>query len=124
MKNVLMVMNVLVVAFLFTGCTAYHLSTQSFIEQLKDSRVQHHLFVKGNDLKIILCFDKGNRPTDISINHRTSIRIHLTNHTRQTFYLNTVTLTDSTVGGSKTHFFNAPVKAIKFGDISKIEIFK
>jgi hypothetical protein len=122
MKKILYLSILLVISA--HGFTQFHISKESLIEQFKGSSKREHIFVRGNDLAIILCLDKNERQTDVPVNNRTGIRIFLNDKSKKTFYFNTVVLTDSTIGGSKTHFFNAQIKPIRFSDISKIEILK
>jgi hypothetical protein len=107
-----------------TGFTQFHITKESLVEQFKGTGKRGHIFVRGNDLTIILCTDKNGHQTDVSVTNRTGIRIFLNDKSKKTFYFNTVVLTDSTIGGSKTHFFNAQIKPIRFSDISKIEILR
>jgi hypothetical protein len=122
---------------LLTGCATYHLSTQSLVEQFANSSTEKKKIllpifpytffvdpVTGNDLRTIKCLDKNGQEKIIEVTNRTGIRITKTDSTRTTFYFNTLLLKDSTITGSKTHFFNAHIKPINFTDISKIEIQK
>jgi hypothetical protein len=125
------------VSILFSGCTTYHLSTQSLLEQFANSGTEkkttilivapYFFFpgsVKGNDLTSIVCQNnKGNAET-IVIAQRTAIRITKTDGSRTTFYFNTLIIKDSTITGSKSDFFNVPIKPIKLEDIAKLEVQK
>jgi hypothetical protein len=104
----------------FTGCSTYHLSTQSLLEQFAGTGTEKkttflivvpYVFfpgvVKGNDLRTLKCVDKDDKEKDIPVTNRTQVRI---------------TKLDSTITGSKTHFMNAQIKPIKFRDILKIEV--
>jgi|HubBroStandDraft_5_1064220.scaffolds.fasta_scaffold2164544_1 hypothetical protein len=71
--------------------------------------IRHHPHVEKKSFK-------GTNPT--------GIRFIKTDNSKQTFYLNTITLTDSTITEDKTHFFSSYIQLIKFYDISKIEILK
>jgi len=119
------------------SCATYHVSTQSLIEQFANSSTEKKKIVlpifpytffidpvSGNDLKTIKCLDKSEQEKIIPVTNRTGIRITQINNSRTTFYFNTLLLKDSTITGSKTHFFNAQITPIKFTDISKIEIQK
>ena len=123
--------------FLLTGCATYHLSTQSLIEQFGNSSTEKkktllpvfpYIFfidpVTGNDLQTIKVLDKNGQEIVLPVTNRTGVRITRTDSSRTTFYFNTLLLKDSTITGSKTHFFNAHIKPINFKDISKIEIQK
>jgi hypothetical protein len=122
---------------LLTGCATYHLSTQSLVEQFGNSSTEKkkillpvfpYLFfvdpVTGNDLQTIKVLDKNGQEKILTVTNRTGVRITRTDSSRTTFYFNTLLLKDSTITGSKTHFFNAHIKPINFRDISKIEIQK
>jgi hypothetical protein len=117
------------------GCTTYHLSTQSLLEQFANSGTEKKttvLFeppfffypgtVKGNDLTSITCLDTHGHQKTILLSNRTSIRITKTDNSRTTFYFNTLILKDSTIAGSKSHFFNVPIKPIKLSDIATLEV--
>jgi hypothetical protein len=105
---------VLLCSILLASCTTYKITTTSLANQLNN--------VKGNDLKTIKCIGKKNKEIDIAITNRTGVRITKNDSTRTTFYFNTLIIRDSAIIGSKTHFFNATTKPIKFSEISTIEI--
>jgi hypothetical protein len=107
-----------------SGFSQYHISKDSLINQMQKGAPEKHIFVTGNDLQTIACLDKNENAVNLEITNRTGIRIIRKDNSKKTFYLNTVIITDSTIGGSKTHFFNAQIKAIRFSDIDKIEILK
>jgi hypothetical protein len=112
---------------LLTSCAAYQLSTQSLSDQLNGNIVSKGYLlatnaVKGNDLKTIKCIDKNGKEKVITVTNRTGVRITKNDNSKTTFYFNTLLIKDSSIIGSKTHFFNDKVKPIKFSDISKIEI--
>ena len=122
---------------ILSSCTTYHLSNQSLLEQFAGSSTEKktvfliippYVFfpgvVNGNDLKTIKCADKNGKEKIIEITNRTGVRITKTDGTKTTFYFNTLIIRDSTITGSKTHFFNAQIKPINLGDIGKIEIQK
>ena len=113
-------------AFL-TGCASYQISGSSLSEQLNENVVSKGYLlatnaVRGNDLKSIKCIDKNGKEKEIAVTYRTGIRSTKTDHSRTTFYFNTLLIKDSAITGSKTHFFNEKVKPIKFSDIVKMEI--
>jgi hypothetical protein len=66
---------------------------------------------------------KGNI-SDLPVTPHTAVRISTKDNKRVQLYFNTLLIKDSTITGSKSHFFNAPVTPIIFGDITKIEIQK
>lgn len=78
--------------------------------------------VTGNDLKTLKCIDSKGIEKIITITNRTGIRITRVDNSRTTFYINTLLLKDSSITGSKTHFFNMPIKPINFSDILKLEV--
>src|SRR5258706_7194998 len=131
------VMPLFICACLTTSCATYHLSNQSLLEQFSDSRTETKViifiappyvffpgFVKGNDVRAIICLDQNQKENVIPVTRRTGVRITKQDGTRTTFYFDTLLLKDSTISGSKTHFFNAPIHPIRLGDIRKIEIQK
>jgi hypothetical protein len=102
----------------------YHIPIDSLVNQFRQSGNGQHIFVRGNDVKNIQCFDKNGTQLLLPVTNRTGIRIIKTDNSKETFYLNTITLTDSTITGDKTHFFSSHIRPIKFADISIIEILK
>ena len=119
----------------FTSCATYHLSTGSLVEQFANSSTEKKKIllpifpytffvdpVTGNDLKTLKCLDSKEQAKSITITNRTGIRITKVDNSTTTFYFNTLLLKDSTITGSKTHFFNAHIKPINFSDILKLEI--
>jgi hypothetical protein len=118
-----------------TGCTTYHLSTQSLVEQFANTGTEKKKIylpiypyaffvdpVMGNDLKALKCLDEKGREKIISVDNHTSIRITKADSSRTTFYFNTLLLKDSTITGSKTHFFVAHIKPISLRDVTRIEV--
>jgi hypothetical protein len=110
-----------------TSCATYKISTTSLSEQLNSNIVsQGYLLaqnaVKGNDLKTVKCIGKGGKEIEIPVTNRTGIRITKNDNSKTTFYFNTLMIKDSSIVGSKTHFFNASINPIKFSEISKMEI--
>lgn len=121
--------------FFLVSCATYHLSTDSLVQQMADTRPEKQYIytpslpfipfsVDGNNLHQLKCLDKNGKETTIEVTNRTSIRITLADSTRQTFYFNTLLLKDSTVSGSKTHFFEMHTKPIKLRNVAKIEVQK
>jgi hypothetical protein len=114
---------------LLTGCATYQISTTSLTEQLNGNAVSKGYLmaadnVKGNDLEKVRCIDKNGKETELPVTNRTGVKITKTDNSKTTFYFNTLLIKDSSIVGSKTHFFNAKVKPIKLNDIIKIEIMK
>ena len=117
----------MIFVILLASCATYQVSTTSLSEQLNGEEVNKgFLFasdaVKGNDLNTIKCVDKNGKEKQIPVTHRTGIRITKVDKSKTSLYFNTILIKDSAITGSKTHFFNLPIKPIKFSEISKIEI--
>ena len=122
-------------SLLFTSCATYHLSTESLVQQMADTKPEKKYIyapgfpfipfsVKGNDLQTVKCLDKNGKEAVITITNRTSVRITRTDSSHTVFYFNTLLIQDSTITGSKTHFFEAHFKPIKLRDVAKIELQK
>ena len=126
MKHLLFTLSFLLL-ILLTGCEVYQVTTSSLAEQLNGKTVNKGYLdakdaVKGNDLKTVKCIDKDNKEKIIPVTNRTAVKITKKDNTSTSFYFDTLIIKDSSIVGSKTHFFNAQIKPIKFSDISKIEI--
>lgn len=120
---------------ILTSCATYHLSTESLVQQMADTQPEKKYIympsfpfipfsVDGNNLHQLKCLDKNGKETTIDVTNRTSVRITLADSSRKTFYFNTLLLKDSTIAGSKTHFFEMHIKPIKLRDVVKIEVQK
>lgn len=123
------------VSLLLTGCATYHISTDSLVQQFANTKPEKKYIysptipfipfsVNGNSLQTITVLDKNGKETVIPVTNRTSVRITRIDSSRTTFYFNTLLIQDSTISGSKTHFFEAHFKPIKLQEIAKIEIQK
>ena len=126
MKNLSNLLAFVSLTFL-TSCVSYMISISSLSQQLTGDTVSKGYLlakdaVQGNDLKTIKCVGKNGKEKEITITNRTAVRITKTDNSSTTFYFNTLLIKDSSIVGSKTHFFNGKVKPIKFSEISKIEI--
>jgi hypothetical protein len=132
MKKILLYLSA---PLLLTGCATYHLSTESLVQQMADTKPEKKytylpsfpfvpFSVEGNSLHQLKCLDKNGKETAIDVTNRTSVRMTLADSSRRTFYFNTLLLKDSTVSGSKTHFFEMHIKPIKLKDVVKIEVQK
>jgi hypothetical protein len=138
MKGPANIMTVVILSgFLFFRCATYHLTTHSLLEQCADAQPQKKItlliappffffpgIVNGNDLTELYVFDQHENEKVIPVTNHTGIRITKKDNSKSTFYFDTVIIKDSTITGSKTHFFNAQIKPINLKDISKIEIQK
>ena len=123
-----------VLCLVLAGCATYHVSTQSLLQQFADSQPEKktiyapYIFapfhVNGNDLKTITVLDKNGNEKVLPVTNHTGVRITKQDSSRVTFYFNTLQIKDSTISGSKTHFFEAHFKPIKLSNIAKIEIQK
>ncbi len=80
--------------------------------------------VKGTDLKTLQITDSTGKIKNLDVDYRTEVRITQYNKSSVIYYANTITIRDSILYGSKTHFFTAGSKGILIKDISKIEILK
>jgi hypothetical protein len=120
---------------LLTGCATYHLTTESLVQQMADTQPEKKytympsfpfipFSVDGNSLHQLKCLDKNGKETSIDVTNRTSVRITLADSSRKTFYFNTLLIKDSTLSGSKTHFFEMHIKPINLRDVVKIEVQK
>ncbi len=120
-----------------TGCATYHLSTQSLLEQFANTQKEKKLLifiappffvypgvVEGNNLRTITVLDKNEHEHTIPLTRSTGVRITKKDGKKTTFYFNTLLLKDSTITGSKTHFFTARIRPIYFADIAKIQLQK
>ena len=110
-----------------TSCASYMISASSLANQLNGDAISKGYLlaknsVKGNDLKTVKCIDKNGKEKEIAVTNRTGVRITKTDNSKTTFYFNTLLVKDSSIIGSKTHFFNDKIKPIKFSEIIKIEI--
>ena len=124
-----LITTVLLIMFLLSGCATYQITTASLSEQLTGNAVSKGYLmatdnVKGNDLEKVKCIDKNGKEIELPVTNRTGVKITKTDNSKTTFYFNTLLIKDSSIVGSKTHFFNAKIKPIKFSDIIKIEIMK
>lgn len=131
-KNLLLLLSA---PLLLAGCATYHVSTESLVQQMADTRPEKKYIylpeapfvpfsVDGNSLHELKCLDKHGKETTIDVTNRTSVRITLADSSRKTFYFNTLLLKDSTITGSKTHFFEMHIKPVRLRDVVKIEVQK
>ncbi|HTR31398.1 MAG TPA: hypothetical protein VMH27_19130 [Puia sp.] len=122
-------------SLLLTSCATYHLSTESLVQQMAATQPERKYIyspdlpfipfsVEGNSLQRLRCLDKNGNTQIIDVTNRTSVRITLADSTRKTFYFNTLLIKDSTIAGSKTHFFEMRIKPILLKDVVKIEVQK
>ncbi len=116
------------------GCTTYHLSTGSLLQQFADVHPETKtnliiafplIFpgtVTGNSLSSIKVLDQKNTEHTIPVTNHTSVRITKKDGTRKTFYFDTLLIQDSVINGKKSHFVGIDIKPIKLDDIEKIEL--
>ena len=125
----------LAATLLLTGCATYHLSTESLVEQMANTQPEKKFIyapslpfipfsVEGNNVHQLTCLDKNGKEVTFEVSNRTSVRLTLADSSRTTFYFNTLLLKDSTISGSKTHFFEMHIKPVKLRDVVKIEVQK
>ena len=125
---------VLAISLLFAGCTTYHLTTESLLQQFADVQPQTKTnfivafplifpgVVTGNSLTQVKVLDPNNKEVIIPVTNRTGVRITKKDGTRKTFYFDTLLIKDSTINGKKSHFVGIDIKPIKLDDIAKIEL--
>lgn len=113
-----------------SGCATYTVTTQSLTAQFADVAIEKKeaplLFYKavyGNQLTAIKCLDKKGNEKTLPVTNHTGVRITKADNSKVTFYFDTMILQDSSITGSKSHFFKAPVK-VYFNEITKIELQK
>lgn len=128
---------VLAACMLLTSCATYHLSTQSLMEQFASSQTEKKInvlvappyfffpgIVNGNNLRTIGVLDKHEQPQTLNVTRHMGVKITQNTGKHTIFYFDTLLLQDSTISGSKTHFFTAKIRPIKLANISKIELQK
>lgn len=125
-----------VMAVLLSSCATYHISTASLLTQLAGTQKEKKVLifvappfffpgvVNGNSLRTVTVLDKNEKEHEINVTGRTGVRITMNSGKKTTFYFNTLLIKDSTITGSKTHFFNAPIRPISLSNIAKIQIQK
>ena len=120
---------------ILTGCATYNLSTESLVQQMADTHPERKYIyspnipfipfsVDGNSLHQLKCIDKNGKETTIEVTNRTAVRILLADSSHKTFYFNTLLIQDSSITGSKTHFFEMHIKPILLRNVVKIEVHK
>lgn len=124
---------ILVISVL-SGCTTYHLSAESLVEQFSDVHPETKkltfvvlpLFysgtVTGNSLDKIKVLDEKGQEHVIPVNGHTGVRITKKDGTRKTFYFDTLLIKDSTINGKKSHLLNLDINPINLNNIASIEI--
>ena len=123
--------------FSLSGCATYHLSTQSLLEQLANTRpetkvnvfvVYPYFFfpgmVAGNSLTEIKVLDKNENECILPVKRQASERITKKDGKRKTFYFDTLLVQDSIITGKNEHFIGTIIKPIKLNTIVKIELQK
>ncbi len=124
------------VAFLMSGCATYHITTESLIKQLAETREEEKttiliappifvpFTVTGNSLYQIIVLDKNEMECVIPVTNHTGVRITKKDGTRKTFYFNTLIIKDSLITGKNDHFIGVNIKPINLNSIDKIELQK
>ncbi len=133
MKNNLKITLFFTTLFMF-GCTTYHLTTESLLQQFADSHPETKknfiialplIFpgtVTGNSLTEIKVLDQNNKEHTIAVTNHTGVRITKKDGTRKTFYFDTLLIKDSVINGKKSHFAGLDIKPIRLDDIAKVEL--
>ncbi len=106
---------VILVVALLTSCATYVTTTQTLEKTLEKGKPK----IGVTQIKTT---DKNGNEVVLGTTIHTGIRITKKDDTRQTFYLVTASIKDSTVVGSKSAIFNMPIKPIKLSDIKLIEL--
>jgi hypothetical protein len=126
----------LLLTLMVCGCTTYHLTTESLLQQFADARPETKTnfivafplifpgIVTGNSLTEVKVLDQKNNEHTIPVTYHTGVRITKKDGTRKTFYFDTLLIRDSTINGKKSHFVGIDIKPIKLDDIAKIELQK
>lgn len=105
----------LLACVLFTSCATYIATTQNLQKALEKGKPQ----IGVTQIKTT---DQNGNEVVLSATLHTGIRITQKDDSRQTFYLITASLKDSTIVGSKSAIFDIPIKPIKLTDIKLIEL--
>ena len=133
MRNILKLALSLTAVF-FVGCTTYHLTTESLLQQFAGTQTEtktNLIFtfpfifpgtVSGNSLTKVKVLDQNNKEHTIPVTNHTGVRITKKDGTRKTFYFDTLLIKDSTINGKKSHFVGLDINPIKLDDIAKIEL--
>ena len=121
-------------SILLTGCTTYHLTTESLLQQFADVHPETKRnfiiafplifpgIVTGNSLTEVKVLDKNNKEHIIPVTNHTGVRITKKDGTRKTFYFDTLLIKDSTINGKKSNFIGINITPIKLNEIEKIEL--
>jgi hypothetical protein len=128
-------LSLLLTPFILTGCATCHLSTESLVQQMANSPPEKKyiyllslpfipFIVEGSNVRQLTCLAKNGKEATFEVTNRTSVRLMLAGSSHTTFYFNTLLLKDSTISGSKTHFFEMHIKPVKLRDLAKIEVQK
>lgn len=125
------------ISLTLAGCATYQLPPAELFNQFANSGeevkktviiappyVYFPTAVSGNNLRSVRVYDASGTLVTLPVTSKTSVRFTKTDGTKTTFYFDTLLLQDSAVTGSKTHFFNLPIKPIPFRDIVKVELQK
>lgn len=130
----LIITTLLIALLLLSGCTTYHVSTQSLLEQFANTQPERKVtvfiafpiifpgIVTGNSLRSINVLDKKEQEHTINVTRSTGIRVTQKDGKRKTFYFNTLLIKDSILTGKYDHFIGVNIKPINLNDIEKIEI--
>lgn len=125
---------IVVIMFSLTRCQTYHMTTQSLLEQLAETKKEKKVVivypfffpgvVTGNSLREVKVLDKAEKECIIPVTNHTGVRITKKDGKRNTFYFDTLIIQDSTITGKKDHFFGINIKPINLNNIKKIELQK
>ena len=129
---------IVLIAWLFTGCTTYMIPMDSFRKQFGniDSSGLRQVRTTGliptivgdspylvNYWKIIHCEDKDHHDKILLNSPSIEIRFtHGAHHRKTVFYFDTIFLTDSTVSGLQSRFITKLRKTLYLNSITKTEV--
>jgi hypothetical protein len=135
MKSKILVSSVFIsLLLLISSCETYHISTQSLLEQLANTKKEKKVnfifafpvffpgVVTGNSLNQVRVLDKTEKEFIMPVTHRTGVRITKKDGTRKTFYFDTLLVQDSIITGKNDHFIGINIKPINLNNIEKIEL--
>jgi len=135
MKSKILVSSVFIsLLLLVSSCETYHISTQSLLEQLANTKKEKKVnfifafpvffpgVVTGNSLNQVRVLDKTEKEFIMPVTHRTGVRITKKDGTRKTFYFDTLLVQDSIITGKNDHFIGINIKPINLNNIEKIEL--
>jgi len=132
-KLVTIILMLLLVLLVFSGCKSYTIPIDSFKEQFKNINTENYRMVKtenpfgivseykANPIDKIICFDKNNKKVLLRNSPSIEIKFTTKDHKKKTFYFDRIFLNDTIVIGDMSRFINYK-KGIPIDNIIKIEV--